>query len=396
MAALPASPFAEHRVRRGGLDIRVGSPRVLMRGPMFPNLARFRDDSIILFAQAVKEGGPLAAIRSEDDGFTWRKHSAGVDGMGLNTFQPGVGSAFSIHYETKPIAGSDGLRSTRRWESDDGWRSLRGPLEDGTLWLPPEQFKPEEKQWFHGNTIELPNGRLLAAMQGTHQPWVFRAFLAESEDHGKTWRFVSHIASLDSLDDPEGVTRRGWSLWGPCEPNVAHLGGDRLVCVARLVNDDSNPLMAEPKDSYHDLSRAIPGTGIHPGTLPADKYYEPGPPSVPLIVSFSGNGGKTWSRPKPMGQARGCFPRMAFDGNVLALTYGGLAYPRWGNCVSFSTDGGVSWTEEILFGPFFTTGYTDIITLAPGKFLAVFDCAPPQPWTDHAAHWVGAVNIEVI
>jgi len=389
------SPFASRRAHHGGLDIRVDSPRVLMRGPMFPNLARFRDGSLILFAQAVEEGGPLAAIRSEDNGVTWRGHPAGVDGLGLNTFQPSHGPAVSIHYDTRPVEGSPGLRTTRRWESDDGWHSLRGPLEDGTLALPPDQFKTEEKHWFHGNTLELPDGRLLAALQGTHQPWVFRTFLAESSDRGKTWRFVSHIASLDTLYDPEGATKKGWSLWGPCEPNIARLGDGKLICVARLVNDDNNPLMAAPKEAYHDLSYAIPGTGIHPGTLPADAYYEPGPPSAPLVISFSDDSGTTWSRPRPMQQARGCFPRMAFDGKVLALTYGGLAYPRWGNSVSFSTDGGTSWTEEINFAPFFTTGYTDIVALGPGKFLAVFDCTPPQPWNNHAAHWVGAVDIEV-
>ena len=95
-----------------------------------------------------------------------------------------------------------------------------------------------------------------------------------------------------------------------------------------------------------------------------------------------------------MREPRGCFPRMAFDGKILALTYGGLAYPRWDNCISFSTDGGVSWTEEINFA-FFTTGYTDILALAPGKFLAVFDCTRPSLWTDHAAHWVGAVDIKI-
>jgi len=397
--ALPAgafpSPFAARRERVNGLDIRVGSPRVLMRGPMFPTLARFRDGSIILFAQAVEEGGPLAAIRSEDNGWSWRAHTAGVDGLGLNTFHPNSGAAVSIHYDTTPVEGSAGLRSTRRWESDDAWHTLRGPLEDGTLWLPPDQFKPDEKQWFHGNTIELPEGRLLAAMQGTRQPWVFRTFLSQSLDGGKTWRFLSHIASLESLDDPESATKKGWSLWGPCEPNVAHLGGGKLVCVARLVNDDRDPLMATPKDCYHDLSYAIPGTGIHPGTLPADQYYEPGPRSAPLVIGFSEDGGETWSRSRPMQPARGCFPRMAFSEGVLALTYGGLAYPRWGNCVSFSTDHGASWTDEILFAPFFTTGYTDIIALGPRRFLAVFDCTPPQPWKNHASHWVGAVDIEV-
>ena len=390
------SPYAARRERRGGLEIRVGSPRVVMRGPMFPNLARFGDGSIILFAQAVEEGGPLTAIRSEDSGWSWRPHTAGVDGMGLNTFHPSSGCAVSVHYETKPIPGSAGLRSTRRWESDDAWHTLHGPLEDGTLWLPEDQFKAEEKQWFHGNIIELPDGRLLAAMQGTHEPWVFRTFLTESLDRGKTWRFVSHIASLDKLDDPEGATKRGWTLWGPCEPNVAHAGGGQLVCVARLVNDDHNPLMAAPKERYHDLSYAIPGTGIHPGTLPADAYYEPGPPSAPLIISFSSDTGKTWTPAKPMDQARGCFPRMALGDGVLALTYGGLAYPRWGNCVTFSTDAGKTWSDEVLFAPFFTTGYTDIIATGAKEFVAVFDCTPPQPWKDHAAHWVGAVDIEIV
>ena len=108
-----------------------------------------------------------------------------MDGLGLNTFQPTAGPALSIHYDTKSVEGSDGLRTTKRWESDDGWHTLRGPLEDGTLALPPDQFKTEEKQWFHGNTLELPDGRLLAALQGTHQPWVFRTFWPNLPTGGK-------------------------------------------------------------------------------------------------------------------------------------------------------------------------------------------------------------------
>ena len=97
-----------------------------------------------------------------------------------------------------------------------------------------------------------------------------------------------------------------------------------------------------------------------------------------------------------MGQARGCFPRMAISDGLLALTYGGVAYPRWGNCVIFCTDKGKTWTEEINFAPFLTTGYTDILASGPKTFLCVFDCTPPQPWKGHAAHWVGAVDITVI
>ena len=88
-------------------------------------------------------------------------------------------------------------------------------------------------------------------------------------------------------------------------------------------------------------------------------------------------------------------PRMSLSGGVLALTYGALAFPRWGNCIAFSTDGGKTWSEPINFGPYLTTGYPAIAEIGPRKFLCVFDCAPPQPWLNHAAHWVGVVDIGV-
>ncbi|MBN2308993.1 MAG: exo-alpha-sialidase [Candidatus Hydrogenedentes bacterium] len=395
-AECPAGPFAARAERRGPLSIKVGPIRVVMRGPMFPGLARFADGSIMVFAQAVEEGGPLTAIRSEDGGDSWKACDAGVDGLGLNTLQLNGGPALSTHYDTKPIDGEPGWRSTRRWESGDSWRTLHGPLEDGRLFLPPEEFDAGEWQWFHGNTLEMPDGHLLAAMQGIYAPSRFRTFIAKSTDRGRTWRFLAHVASLETLDDPErAATRAGWCLWGPCEPSIAHLGGGALICVMRLVNDDHQPLLAEPRETYRDLSYTVPGDGIHPGTLPADRYYEPGPSSAPIVLSFSHDAGATWTAARPMRQARGCFPRLAWSSGVLALTYGGLAYPRWGNCIGFSTDGGKTWCDEINFGPFLTTGYTDVLAVGPKRFLVVFDCAPPQPWKNHAAHWIGAVDIEV-
>jgi len=394
-ATAAVSAFPVRTERRGALLVTLGPVRVVMRGPMFPVLARLGGDTIVLSAQAVEEGGPLAAIRSDDLGNTWRATGTVLDGMGLNTLQLRSGKAISHHYDTKPIPGKPGWRRTRRWESSDNWKTVQGPLEDGILRLPPDQFNEDRPQWFHGNTLELPNGDLLAAMQDFYSPERFRTFVSKSTDHGKTWDFLAHVASLDNLRDPQGATKKGWTLWGPCEPNMVHLGDGRLVCVMRLVNDDSNPLLAKPADSYHDLSCTVSGDGIHPGTLPASAYYTIGEPSAPLVIAFSSDYGATWTPPEPMAQARGCFPRMALSEGVIALTYGALAYPRWGNCVTFSTDGGKSWSDEVNFAPFLTTGYTDILAIGARKFLCVFDCAPPQPWKNHAAHWVGALDVTV-
>lgn len=394
------SPFPPRVERRGDLEIRIGEIRVVMRGPMFPSLADMGDGILMITAHRDEEGGEVLSIRSEDGGNTWRPYEPGIPrGAGMNTLRLQEGRILSLMYDTRPLPDKPGYYSTTRWESDDQWKTVRGPLTDGTLFLPPEDFDPAKVQWFHGNTIQLPGGELLSAMQGLEKGsqgfYPFHTFVSRSADGGKTWEFLSRVASISNLDDPDGATRRGWKLHGPCEHNLLHLGDGRLICAARLVNDDHAPLVAAPSDTYRDLSYTISGAGIHPGTLPADRFYVPGPRSAPLVLSFSDDSGRTWTPPRPMREACGCFPRMAASEGIAALSYGGVAYPRWGNCLVLSTDGGKTWTDEINYAPFLTTGYTDIITLGPKRFLCVFDCTPPQPWKAHATHWVGIVEIEV-
>jgi hypothetical protein len=399
------SPFPQRVIQRGNLKITLSEIRIVMRGPMFPRLTRVGENSLIANGDRAEEGGDVRSIRSDDLGQTWRPYEPGIfRGARMNTIRLADGRILSIMYDTKAIAKKPGYRSTTRWLSDDEWKTVRGPLTDGTVYLPPEEFKISNVQWFHGNTIQLPDGSLLSAMQGVDMEgsgiYPFHTFVARSTDEGKTWQFLSRVASLGTIDDPQKKTKQGWPLFGPCEHTLADLGNNRLISVARIVNDDRTSPMAKASDTYRDLSYTIPGSGIHPGNrYPADKYYTPGPRSAPLIISYSVDRGKTWSKSKPMREACGCFPRTAVSSlsgkDIVALSYGGLAYPRWGNCIKFSTDGGITWTDEINYAPFFSTGYTDILSLAPGKFMCVFDCTPPQPWKDHEKHWVGVVDINV-
>ncbi|MCX7428663.1 MAG: sialidase family protein [Planctomycetia bacterium] len=395
------SAFSARVLERGSLKITLGEIRMVMRGPMFPGLARVGEKSLLITAARAEEGGSVVSIRSDNLGETWRPYEPGIPrGAGMNTVRLRNGRVFSLMYDTKPIADKPGFRSTTRWESDDEWKTLRGPFTDGDVHLPPDKFNTANIQWFHGNTIEMPDGALLAAMQGIDKEgsgiYPFHTFVSRSEDGGKTWTFLARVASLGNLDDPDGRTKKGWRLHGPCEHSLVHLGDGNLISVARLVNDDRDPVLGKGSDTYRDLSYAVPGSGIHPGTvLPAKEFFAPGPRSAPLVISYSSDAGRTWTRPKPMAEACGCFPRMALSEGVVALSYGGLAYPRWGNSIQFSTDGGKTWTGEINYAPLLTTGYTDIVAIGPRKFLCVFDCTPPQPWTDHAAHWVGVLDIQV-
>lgn len=399
----PASAFRSLTETRGEWTVRVSGPRVVLRGSMFPNMMRFRDGSILINAASDEEHSPRIMIRSQDDGQTWKPLAGQYNFSAPGLFSVSNETTASLKVEVTPLADEPGWYAAQRWEMRDHGQSFTGPTEGVRLFLPPEEFAPRALQYFHGNIVELSDGSLLTVMQGvvgTEQriyPW--RVFTARSTDGGMTWKYVSTVADLESIDDPGGVIECGYRLHGPCEPNIQHLGDDRLICVMRLVNDDWEPPLAPPAESYHDLSYTIPTDGFcahsRSEPLPENQYYTLGPPSVPLIVSYSSDAGQTWTPAKPMRQARGCYPRMAQSRELLALVYGGLTFPRWGNCITFSTDGGHTWADEVNFAPFLTTGYADIVPAGPGQFLCAFDCTPPQPWKDHKAHWVGVVDISI-
>lgn len=402
-AIAPQSPFPGRTERRGNWLITLSNTRVVLRGSMFPMLVKHRDGGITLNGALNEEHSPRIAIRSDDISHTWRRSPIDLpECAGGNFFDLPDGRTISLWYHTTPIANEPGWYTTTRWESRDDVRTLSPAISDGRVFLPPEHFDPARPQWFHGNVVTLSDGRLLAVLtsveRSEHAFYPFCVFVAESTDGGKIWKYVSHVASLSTIDGLTPSMTAGWRLHGPCEPNIVHLGNDELLCVMRLVNDDLTPPLSEPSDSYHDLSCTVPAEGIHPDQSPtrAGCFYSLSQPSVPLIVSRSNDGGRTWSRATPMTQARGCFPRLArTDSGLLALTYGGLAFPRWGNCIAFSDDNGATWTDEINFAPFLSTGYTDIIALSSNEFLCTFDCTPPQPWKDHVAHWIGVVNIRI-
>jgi len=227
---------------------------------------------------------------------------------------------------------------------------------------------------------------------------------SKSTDGGVNWAFVARVLDRGNIADPDGLlTRENWPLYWAVEPSLIDLGNDKLVAVARSANDEKAGLplsqIGQAQDEYSDLFSTVTGAGIHSSlmTLPASKYYQPGPMNAPLVIAYSDDGGATWRDQQPMQQARGCFPRLAVSSDgILALTYGGLSgVPRWGNCITFSTDGGQTWTDEINLGPFLTTGYTNVYSTGPGKFIVFFDCTPPQPWTNKPAWWIGAVDVTV-
>ena len=148
-ATAAVSAFPVRTERRGALLVTLGPVRVVMRGPMFPVLARLGGDTIVLSAQAVEEGGPLAAIRSDDLGKTWRATGTVLDGMGLNTHQLRSGKAISHHYDTKPPGATrwrrTGVGSLRQWKTVQGPSRRHPPA--------PPDSSTRTAPMVHGNTL---------------------------------------------------------------------------------------------------------------------------------------------------------------------------------------------------------------------------------------------------
>jgi hypothetical protein len=377
---------------------------MIMRGPMFPWAMLFDDGSILVTAQAIEESGPAAYVRSTDRGQTWRPFLPSAD-YGIPNVQLPDGTAINATTTPSPIADRPGYYQTSRYESKD--RGLSSTLTKGTLYLPPDVCLPKLRHMFQGSAILTSRGEMLSVMQGMEEaipewpeggPHPFKCYLVKSTDQGHTWRYVSHVASLRDLSKSTAAAlRTGWLTWGPCEASLMEVGDRRLVCVMRTLNDDLQPLIGPPSDTYRDLFSTVRGADIYKGslTVPDDKFYSLSPPTTPLLICYSDDGGDHWTQPTAMREARGCMPQLAYDGEILALSAGALHYPRWGNGITFSLDGGQTWTDLINFAPFFTSGYGELLSIGPGQFLAIFDYAAPQPWKDHTAHWVGVVDITV-
>ena len=403
--AAQLSPFERRVYDVAGLKITIGPSRMIMRGPMFPWAMLYDDGSILVIASAAEEGGPPAYVRSTDRGETWRPFKP-PPGYSIPNVQLPDGTALNASAMPPPIPERPGYFQTARYESKD--RGLTGTFSSGTLYLPPDVCSPKGPHQFHGNTIVTLRGELLSVMQGMEvdaaPDWPeggknpFKCFLVKSTDQGHTWNYVSHVASLRDLTGSNAAAlKTGWRTWGPCEANVTEVSDRRLVCVMRTLNDDLQPLIGEPSDSYRDLFSTLRGADIYKGSLNLsdDKFYKLGPPTLPILICYSDDGGEHWTPPEAMREARGCMPQLAFDGEILALSAGALNYPRWGNGICFSLDKGHTWTDVINFAPFFTSGYGALLPIKPGHFLAIYDYAAPQPWKDHSGHWVGALDITV-
>lgn len=400
---VPGTSIQGFTQQLGPLTVTVGPVRIIARQARTPQVASFADGT-----QVLTGGNPFVStnVRSEDGaGVLWKENP--IYFGYLNSEELANGTLFVLDYQVTPL-GNEGIYRTQRWTSADQGLSLQGPF-NGRARIPPGVVSPNAVTWFN-QVIEDTNGALLAVAQSQEIPGQFngpwKVTLLRSEDGGVRFDYVATVADQTTIVDPGGeLTEHNWPLYWATEPAIVALGNDRLVSVMRTTNDeDPNNLLPShvgpPMDTYTDLQHTVKGDEIAPSLgleLDPEKWYSLGAPNAKLIIAVSNDGGETWGAAGPMPRPRGVFPRLAWDGSgILALAYGGLSgVPRHGNAIAFSLDQGATWSAEVNFAPFLTTGYTALTAIGPGQFLAFFDASPPQPWTKHEQWWIGVRTISV-
>ena len=291
---------------------------------------------------------------STDGGITWGPQmdsppqlgggSAGValrDGGVLKLLTTADETIGEAEAHVRPMVGEykDGwfmLHSTFAWFNDDFTSYEVAPVQ---VYMPDavttKQTHLAQSSWPlfpDDKMIQLPNGDLLASMQGVFKgDTKGRTSLCVSSDRGHTWRYYSSVAynPVDPNPDLPG------HYLGYAESTIEMLKNGQMICVMRT--------------QYSHL----------PG-----EYR-------PLHVSWSDDLGKTWTKPVETNpHLMNICPELAvLDNGVVALQYG-----RPGFHIAFSLDNGHTWQDRISFSHLpepEITGQFDLAKAGANKLVAI-------------------------
>lgn len=251
-----------------------------------------------------------------------------------------------------------GVYSAKAWRSSDGLKTIQ--QENVVIHVPEGPLRDRnEGEWYgifvYRTIIEMPDGTWLMTMYGNFASdtilppdadaqreltFMERTFVVTSVDKGRTWEYLSTVAS-PNLGDPVGE--------GFVEPAITLLQDGRLLCIMR---------------SGHRF---------------------------PLYASWSEDGGRSWSPPMYTGLDRGCDPCLITleDGRV-ALSWGRrfpeawsiispegdkgrFEFPGYGyTTLSISDNGGLTWANQKIMERSGTC-YSTIIEAEPNVVFMLVD-----------------------
>ena len=310
-------------------------------------VARMDDDEIVVAASGLKSRkfcpfGKIVTFSSRDHGATWSKPEA-LNEIPLDERDGGIiclgGRARLVCWECVDVRqGLEGAREMYGEEEVATWGEALGTLtdelvarwrgswarisDDGEAWGEPIPLSVGSP---HG-PIRLSNGDLLYVGHpfppggGRHPLRAIR-----STDRGGTWTNAGVFPS------GEGCVQKDFS-----EPHAVELPSGKLIAMLRY--------------NGH--------THTH----------------FSLFQSESGDGGETWSAPRPTSAHGAPAHLMVHSSGAIVGTYSYRRAPL-GQRATISWDEGESWTAELVLrddGPDEDLGYPSSVELADGSILSVY------------------------
>lgn len=330
--AVPPIVARQQIVATNGLTVRVGETVQILPATAtkcaYVGAEKLPNGDLVVCVPWPRTGQPAQSVRSSDGGRTWRPAVSRLsDDRGVtwhdgptpicdNYLALADGSVIGFDFPRQPNAlwtfNADGTTGVLR-------RTSLPAGEEASLF------------GYQHTMVQLADGRLLATSQIKRpKDLKSRVPIHVSDDHGLTWRFLSHAAlDLAPHDRQEGFT----------EPRLLRLANGTLLCFLRTANPD---------------------------TAKRSGYTYEG-----LEVVKSTDDGRTWSAPATV-VPRGVYPdAVAMRNGVIAVSYG-----RPGNNVIFSIDGGGTWISNLRVADTIRAPdcgfYNSLIEVEPGTLLLVY------------------------
>lgn len=289
----------------------------------FPSIEKLSSGELVcVFRRGrghVSPDGNILLSRSNTNGYSWTPPdtiiSTRLDCRDPSIMELSDGTLllnfFQSKYDTSgKIIGPFGVFVSRSYDG-------------GQTWYTPKMVILEDYDWVATSSriIETKDGALLLPVYGAREGQKSAALVVVSRDFGRTWN-ETHVIAFDST----GVIAFQ-------EPALVQLPDGRILCVMRTAGDG---------------------------------HFQ--------YQSYSGDGGKTWSRFRRMnvqGQAAGLL--MTKD-NILVCAY--RDYSPRGTSYSVSYDLGLTYEKEtVLHTHLIDQGYAEMVELDPGKVICVYYAA---------------------
>lgn len=357
MAAMVGAP---RRARGAAAAASVVETKVISQQPEFyhgwPTVARRHNGELWVTWSGGREAhvcpfGQVCAMTSRDDGATWGRarvlHDGAIDDRDSGVIETVKGTLLVTTFSS--LAYESYLEKA---EKAGTW-----PAEKLGLWkatrdfLSPEQRKAALGEWLLRSTdggitwsapiatiansphgpIQLKDGRLLYAGK---QLWTGdkRIGVAESKDDGLTWQWLADIPTREGDEVPNGYHE------------------------LHAVEADDGAIIAQIRN--HNKANA-----------------------GETLQTESGDGGKTWTVPHPIGVWGLPSHLLRLRDGRLLMTYGHRRAP-FGNQARLSTDNGKTWGEAMIIsgdGKGGDLGYPSTVELADGSLLTVWYESMKEP-----------------